>query len=103
GEESTCRHALDLAAQELDHGPSSEDLPYLALNTAHLARWRGNCLITFGDPETPDELAAALNVRGEPEEARRHLRRARELAQLTGSARQRRRIRDLSRRIGKAA
>jgi tetratricopeptide (TPR) repeat protein len=125
GQETTCRHALDLAAQELGHGPSGEDLPYLALNTAHLARWRGNCLITFGDPETADELAAALSamdhgftraeagvrcdlaaalhVRGEPEEARRHLRRARELAQLTGSARQRRRIRDLSRRIGKAA
>src|SRR5216683_2650915 len=124
GQEATCRHALDLAAQELDHGPSGEDLPYLALNTAHLARWRGNCLITFGDPETADELAAALSaldasftraeagvrcdlaaalhVRGEPEEARRHLRRARELAQLTGSARQRRRIRELARRIAAA-
>ena len=32
-----------------------------------------------------------------------HLKRARELAQVTGSARQRRRIRDLTRRIGKAA
>ena len=32
-----------------------------------------------------------------------HLKRARELAQVTGSARQRRRIRDLSKRIAKAA
>ena len=121
GEESACRHALDGAAQEISHGAASEDLPYLALNETHLARWRGNCLIPFADPQTADDLAAALaamddgftraeaslrcdlaaalHVRGEHDEAKRHLRKARELAQLTGSARQRRRIRDLSRRI----
>jgi transcriptional regulator with XRE-family HTH domain len=125
GEESACRHALDNAAQEISYGAASEDLPYLALNETHLARWRGNCLIAFGDPQTADDLAAALtamddsftraeaglrcdlaaalHVRGEQDEARRHLKKARELAQLTGSARQRRRIRDLSRRIAKAA
>jgi hypothetical protein len=53
---------------------------------------------------TKHDLAAALHVRGEhDDEAKRHLKKARELAQLTGSARQRRRIRDLSRRITKAA
>jgi tetratricopeptide (TPR) repeat protein len=125
GEESACRHALDGAAQEISYGAASEDLPYLALNETHLARWRGNCLVMFGDPQTADDLAAALaamddgftraeaslrcdlaaalHVRGEHDEARSHLRKARELAQLTGSARQRRRIRDLSRRIAKAA
>jgi transcriptional regulator with XRE-family HTH domain len=125
GQESACRRALDQAARELDHEPNGEGLPYLALNTAHLARWRGNCLIVFGDPEIADELtaalsamdasfsraeaglrcdlAAALHVRGEPDQARRHLRRAGELAQLTGSARQRRRIREVARRIGEAA
>jgi tetratricopeptide (TPR) repeat protein len=125
GEEDACRRALDLAAQEISHGPSGADLPYLALNDTHLARWRGNCLVTFGDPQVADELntvlgamdgsftraeaglrcdlAAALHVRGERDEARRHLTRAGELAQLTGSARQRRRIRDLTTRIGKAA
>src|SRR5580704_1457414 len=125
GQESTCRTALDSAAKEIGHGPASEDLPYLALNETHLARWRGNCLVLFGDPQTADDLtaalaamdgsftraeaslrcdlAAALHVRGEHDEARRHLKKARELAQLTGSARQRRRIRDLSRRIAKAA
>ena len=124
-EEMACRRALDLAAQEIDHGPSRQDLPYLALNAVHLARWRGNCLVTFGDPETADELtnaleamddsftraaagvcrdlAAALHVQGERDEAQRHLSHARELAQLTGSARQRRRIRDLAKRIGTAA
>jgi transcriptional regulator with XRE-family HTH domain len=125
GQETTCRHALDSAAREVGHGPSGEDLPYLALNETHLARWRGNCLVHFGDPHTAGELttaldamdgsftraeaglrcdlAAALHVRGERQEARRHLARARELAQVTGSARQRRRIRDLAQRIGAAA
>ena len=125
GEESTCRTALDSAATEIGHGPASEDLPYLALNETHLARWRGNCLVLFGDPQTADDLtaalaamdgsftraeaslrcdlAAALHVRGEQDEAKQHLKRARELAQITGSARQRRRIRDLSKRIAKAA
>jgi ATP/maltotriose-dependent transcriptional regulator MalT len=125
GQESICRKALDSAAQEVGHGPASEDLPYLALNETHLARWRGNCLILFGDPQTADDLsaaltamddsftraeaglrcdlAAALHVRGEQDEARQHLKRARELAQVTGSARQRRRIRELSKRIAKAA
>jgi Flp pilus assembly protein TadD len=49
------------------------------------------------------DLAAALHVRGEQDEAKHHLKKARELAQVTGSARQRRRIRDLARRIAKAA
>ena len=125
-QESACRRALDLAAREIEYGPSDEDLPYLALNLVHLARWRGNCLVNFGDPETADELtkaldamddsftraeagvrcdlAAALHAQGERAEAQRHLRRARELAQLTGSARQRRRVRQLSRRLaGRAA
>jgi tetratricopeptide (TPR) repeat protein len=125
GLENTCRKALDHAADEIGHGPSGQELPYLALNETHLARWRGNCLVMFGDPQTAGELnaalaamdgdftraeaglhcdlAAALHARGEPDEARRHLKRARELAQVTGSARQRRRITDLARRIGKAA
>lgn len=125
GQEASCRRALDLATQEVSYGPSGDDLPYLALNETHLTRWRGNCLVTFGDPEVAHELgralgamdgsftraeaglrcdlAATLYVRGERDEARRHLARARELAQLTGSARQRRRIRDLTARISKAA
>jgi tetratricopeptide (TPR) repeat protein len=124
GHEPDCRTALDLAAREIGHSPAGEDLPYLALNDAHLARWRGNCLVLFGDPQTADELtqalasidgftraeaglhcdlAAALHVRGEHAEARRHLKQARDLAQVTGSARQRRRVRDLTRRIAKAA
>ena len=125
GDEATCRQALDAAAQEVGRGPSSAEHPYLALNDTHFARWRGSCLVQLGDPETADgladalaamdgtftraeaglraDLAQALYVRGERQEARRHLARARELAQLTGSARQRRRLRDLAKRIGTAA
>jgi ATP/maltotriose-dependent transcriptional regulator MalT len=125
GDETTCRHALDDAAREIGHGPSNDEHPYIALNDAHFARWRGSCLVQLGDPETAEELATALatmdgtfaraeaglradlahalHVRGERHEARRHLTRARELAQLTGSTRQRRRLRDLAKRIGTAA
>src|ERR1019366_10734931 len=53
GEESACRDALDLAARELGHSPAGEDLPYLALNDAHLARWRGNCPVLVGGPPSP--------------------------------------------------
>ena len=45
GEEPACRYALDGAAQEISFGAACEDLPYLALNETHLARWRGNCLL----------------------------------------------------------
>ena len=70
----------------------------LSAPCAHLARWRGNCLVLFGDPQTADDLnaaltamdrsftraeaslrcdlAAALHVRGEQDEAKRHLKRA---------------------------
>ena len=40
--------------------PAAEDLPYLALNETHLARWRGNCLVHFGDPHTASDLTTAL-------------------------------------------
>jgi tetratricopeptide (TPR) repeat protein len=125
GQETTCRTALDNAHHEISHEPDGHDLPYLALNQAHLARWRGNCLVLFGDPETAAgldaalaamdsdftraeaglrcDLAAAHHVRGEKDQARDHLSKARELAQVTGSARQRRRISELSARITKAA
>jgi tetratricopeptide (TPR) repeat protein len=123
-QQEACRAALDLAAVQISHPDADANLPYLSLNAAHLARWRGNCLVQFGDTATVTDLttaltgmsgftraeaslrcdlAAALHTAGDRHEARRHLSRATELAQLSGSARQRRRITDLARRIGTAA
>jgi len=123
-QQDACRTALDLAAAQIGHPDADASLPYLSLNTAHLARWRGNCLVQFGDTATITDLttaltgisgftraeaglrcdmAAALHSAGDRDEARRHLSRATELARLAGSARQRRRITDLTRRIGTAA
>jgi tetratricopeptide (TPR) repeat protein len=123
-QQDTCRTALDLATQEISRTPA-DTLPYLALDHTHLARWRGNCLVQFGDTATITDLttalagmdgaftraeaglrcdlAAALHAAGDRHEARRHLTAATELAQLTGSARQRRRIAVLAQRIGIAA
>lgn len=125
GQQGACRTALDLADHELRDSQADDQLPYLSLNPAHLARWRGNCLIRFGDTATISDLttalaemdstftraeaglrcdlAAALHAAGERHEARSHLGRAIELARLTTSARQRRRISDLAHRIGYAA
>jgi tetratricopeptide (TPR) repeat protein len=121
GDPAACHRALDQAARALPAGPGDFGLPYLALDDAHLARWRGNCLVTTGDPRAADDLDAALaamdpaftrasaglhcdlaaarHAAGEHDEARRHLRDARQLADVTGSARVRRRVRDLTARI----
>lgn len=124
-DQDACRTALDDAASHLDQPGSGDALPYLALNDAHLARWRGNCLVQFGDTATISDLnialtgmdgtftraeaglrcdlAAALHATGERDEARHQLGRATQLAKLTSSVRQRRRINDLTRKIGQAA
>lgn len=124
GDEHTCRTALDQAAALLrDSGPDP-DMPYIALDRHHLARWRGNCLVRFGDPETVEDLrsalagmdgtfnraeaatrcdlAHALLAAGEPEAAQPHIHRAQQLAAMTGSRRQRRRIDEVARLIKRA-
>jgi transcriptional regulator with XRE-family HTH domain len=120
-----CRDALDLAASHLSQPGDGVSLPYLALNDAHLASWRGNCLVQFGDAATITDLqtaltgmdgaftraeaglrcdlAATLHASGERDEARHQLARATQLAKLTSSVRQRRRINVLNRVIGAAA
>jgi hypothetical protein len=125
GGDSACRRSLDLAARATDRNPAGEGLPYLALDAAHLARWRGNCLVTAGDPQAADELetalatmdasfarasaglycdlAAARYAAGELREAGRHLAKAAELARATGSARQHNRVTALGRRMRAAA
>lgn len=110
GDESTCRRALDRAAAILLDGPGDPDMPYLSLDAHHLARWRGNCLVRFDDPETVEiprsalagmdgtynraeaalrcDLGHALLVLGDPQAAQPHIHRAQQLAVMTGSRRQ---------------
>ncbi|MBG0827545.1 XRE family transcriptional regulator [Planomonospora sp. ID67723] len=124
GDEATCRTALEQAAALLPDGAADEDMPYLSLDRHHLARWRGNCLVRFGDPGTVEDLRSALAgmdgtynraesalrcdlghallAGGEPEAAQPHIQRAQQLATMTGSRRQRKRIEELSRAVKRA-
>lgn len=99
-------------------------MPYLSLDAHHLARWRGNCLVRFGDPETVEilrsalagmdgtynraeaalrcDLGHALLVLGDPQAAQPHIHRAQQLAVMTGSRRQQKRIAELAQAIKRA-
>ncbi|MBB5776582.1 hypothetical protein [Nonomuraea jabiensis] len=124
GDESTCRAALYQAAALLPEGDGDPETPYLSINAHHIARWRGNCLVRFGDPDTVEDLRSALagmdgtynraesGVRcdlghallaaGDPEAAQPHIQRAQQLATMTGSRRQRRRIDELAKAVNHA-
>ncbi|WP_017974392.1 hypothetical protein [Actinopolyspora halophila] len=120
GDYAGTHKALDEAERLLPKEPGDNDpeLPFLALNSTHLARWRGHCLARLGADEAVNDLnsalgdlaggnfrraeagmrvdlALALKARGEEDEARKHAKRAEELAGNTGSARQRARIEKL--------
>lgn len=122
GDQPTALRTMDAAAGVLPADSNDPDMPYLALNLVHLARWRGSVLAALGDSQAIDDLtraldgmgngtftraeaglrvdlAAALLVRGETTEARTHLEQARALGTLVGSARQRRRIEQLARTL----
>ncbi|MDL4777588.1 XRE family transcriptional regulator [Actinomadura xylanilytica] len=112
-----CRQALDRSAKLLPADATDPELPFITLNRAHHARWRGHCLARVGDGEAIDYLSVALTqmdktfirataglrcdlaqafaTRGELDEARKHLRNARLLANQVGSVRQRKRIMSL--------
>lgn len=114
GSETECRRALEEADAALPTDSADTDLPFLFLAGSHLARWRGNCLARLGAEEAIEDLIQALStmeagfnraeaglecdlagaflVKGDLSEAHKHATRAKELAALTGSIRQRRRI-----------
>jgi len=122
GDERTTRHALESAALSLSGSSQDDQLPYLVLDELHLARWRGNCLAYFGDSATIRELSDVLQVmdqsftraaagvhyglaramlaQNELQESRHHLSEAHHLALMTGSARQRRKVDQLSALVG---
>ncbi|MFD3728270.1 XRE family transcriptional regulator [Streptomyces sp. NPDC058671] len=115
--------ALERAASLLPDDGEVRDADMLSifLNTDHLARWRGNVLAKLGDASAMDELYASLDsadasfvrarsglhcdltqahlARGELDDARSHLQKARLLANRTGSVRYRRRVELLTGRL----
>jgi transcriptional regulator with XRE-family HTH domain len=112
-EDAACRAALDRADAARPRDPADPALPFLFLAGPHLDRWRGNCLATLGADEALQDLTASLDAmdgfnraeagvrcdlavvlqrRGEIDEARRQASLAQELALITHSERQRRRI-----------
>jgi hypothetical protein len=115
GQELQARRMLEAADNVLPAGDADLDLPYLMLNSAHLARWRGHCLARLGSTEAISDLVAALDgiepgaatraeaslrvdlaialhARGEVVDAHQQAVLARELAGRSGSQRQRARI-----------
>ncbi len=115
GDRDSALRALDAAADDLPAQAADPDLPFLMLDSGHLARWRGHCLARLGEETAIESLTAALGTmadgqygraeaglrvdlaiafkaRGDTTEARVHAQRAADLAGRTGSQRQRRRI-----------
>lgn len=114
---------FDKAAKLLPAGADASDpgMPFIVLNGAQLARWRGNALAGLGASDALADLYTALSdggaiteraaaslrcdlarahaTRGEYDEARAHAVEARRLARRAGSVRQRQRIDRLSFRV----
>lgn len=110
--------AFDQANELLSAGESDPSDPYVALDSVHLARWRGNALVKCGEPDAVNVIAGALKdlnktfvraeaglrvdyaiallAQNEISESAVHVERARELAEQVGSGRQMRRIRSLT-------
>jgi len=117
GQRDDTLRALDAAAECLESRGSDDPLPYVMLDAGHLARWRGHRLARLGEVEAIDDLTTALDTmsegqygraeaslrvdlalafraQGDATESRAHARRAADLADRTGSERQRRRIKN---------
>lgn len=114
GADLECRQLLDDAAALRPSDTADPALPFIFLDDSHLSRWRGNCLARLGDVGAIEaslaalatidatfaraeaglrcDLAQAMIIRGDLDEAHAHAVRARQLAMRVGSVRQRRRI-----------
>ena len=116
GDRGHTARSFDRAATALSSSEEAvdPDMPFIVLNEAHLARWRGNALARLGVHGAVGELykalndggsasdraaaslrcdlAQALSKQGDYAEARIHAVEARRLARRSGSVRQRRRI-----------
>jgi hypothetical protein len=112
--------AFSTAEATLPTNSTDPDGPYVALDSTHLARWRGHALARFADTDAVEvlttalnrldptytraetalrvDLATALTCTDEQPAVERELDRAARLASTIGSARQQRRIRSLRNR-----
>jgi tetratricopeptide (TPR) repeat protein len=116
GNEVATLRKLDAAARLLDRADGGDELPYLMLSAGHLARWRGHCLARLGHTEAIEYLTTALSAAGDSVRAatglhadlaiafhhagqlggaRQHAVIAASMASQFGSARQRRRLRQV--------
>ncbi|MFC3992693.1 XRE family transcriptional regulator [Actinoplanes siamensis] len=119
-EVTASKKCFDEASQLLPAGPDAVDpeMPFIVLNEAHLARWRGNALATLGDETAINQLQAAVDGGGivstraaaalhcdlakaylaldDRSEARAHATEGRKLAKQAGSIRQKLRIERLA-------
>jgi tetratricopeptide (TPR) repeat protein len=120
GESSETLRLLDEADNVLD---GDDSVPFIFLNSAHLARWRGHSMARLGRAEAVEVLKAALDqldpefnraaaglhvdlataysVAGEEDAAQHHAQCAASLSDSTGSHRQRVRIETLLNAKGK--
>jgi tetratricopeptide (TPR) repeat protein len=114
GNRGAALQAFDTAAALLPTDAVDPALPFLFLEGAHLERWRGHALACLGDIEAIEvlnyalerldptfaraettlrvDLAMASSLAGDNEQARSHVKRAKNLATVIGSIRQGRRI-----------
>lgn len=114
-ESAMCRRAFEAAIHALPTDTHDPTVPYISLNSGHLARWYGNALARLGDAEAIEhlyaalertdptvshraraalhtDLAYALTASGDHDQAGVQISKARMLATRVGSARQWRRI-----------
>jgi hypothetical protein len=119
GRRSASLSAFEDAARGLQiDAEGDKDGPYLALDSAHLARWRGHALARFGHPDAVDVLSTALAAHnaefsraeaglrtdlalahhsvGDQDAAREQHTAAFAIADLVGSIHQRRRLRRIA-------
>ena len=120
GDAVASQSGFDKASALLPPGQALTDpaYPFIFLNTAFLARWRGNALAKLGDPSAICALEAALDgestispraaaslhcdlaqahlMHGDPAQAKEHVLRGRRLAKEAGSVRQRQRLQRLA-------
>ena len=117
GDAGGSRRAFDVATAALPVACGEPDLPYIQLDSTHLARWHGNVLARLGDGAATErlvtaleagdqslraraalhtDLAYALTTSGDHRQAALQLKMAADFAAQSGSVRQRRRIRRLA-------